>query len=120
MVISKPDKMSEGSPYTYIPLFEWNPRLLVSTLPSDTAEPLSRERTWYCSYVDLGGKNTKVLWCPESSDVDCVSREQQSAIGAFYVKPFEKVERYEFEYLFGFGGHCEGYTKDRVIRVARK
>jgi len=30
-------------------------------------------------------------------------------------RPIEKDERYEFEAYFGFGGHCEGYSENRII-----
>ena len=30
-------------------------------------------------------------------------------------RPLVKDHRYEFEYYFGFGGHCEGYTENRIV-----
>jgi hypothetical protein len=30
-------------------------------------------------------------------------------------RPLEREDRYEFESYFGFGGHCEGYTANRII-----
>ena len=30
-------------------------------------------------------------------------------------RPLEKDERYEFEAYFGFGGHCAGYSENRII-----
>ncbi len=30
-------------------------------------------------------------------------------------RPLEKDERYEFEAYFGFGGHCAGYSDNRII-----
>ena len=30
-------------------------------------------------------------------------------------RPLETEDRYEFESYFGFGGHCEGYTQNRII-----
>ena len=30
-------------------------------------------------------------------------------------RPIKKVHRYEYEEFFGFGGHCEGFSHDRII-----
>jgi hypothetical protein len=30
-------------------------------------------------------------------------------------RPLVSEHRYEFEYYFGFGGHCDGYTETRII-----
>jgi hypothetical protein len=30
-------------------------------------------------------------------------------------RPIKKVHRYEYEDFFGFGGHCEGFSRDRII-----
>jgi hypothetical protein len=30
-------------------------------------------------------------------------------------RPLVRESRYEFEYYFGFGGHCDGYTENRII-----
>jgi len=30
-------------------------------------------------------------------------------------RPIKKVHRYEFEEYFGFGGHCEGFSHNRII-----
>jgi hypothetical protein len=30
-------------------------------------------------------------------------------------RPIKEVHRYEYEYFFGFGGHCEGFSFDRII-----
>lgn len=30
-------------------------------------------------------------------------------------RPLERDERYEFEAYFGFGGHCDGYSDNRII-----
>jgi hypothetical protein len=30
-------------------------------------------------------------------------------------RPIKQIHRYEYEYFFGFGGHCEGFSFDRTI-----
>jgi hypothetical protein len=30
-------------------------------------------------------------------------------------RPIKKVHRYEYEEFFGFGGHCQGFSLDRII-----
>jgi hypothetical protein len=30
-------------------------------------------------------------------------------------RPIKKVHRYEYEEYFGFGGHCEGFSHNRII-----
>ena len=30
-------------------------------------------------------------------------------------RPIKKVHRFEYEDFFGFGGHCEGFSLDRII-----
>lgn len=30
-------------------------------------------------------------------------------------RPIKEIHRYEYEYFFGFGGHCEGFSFDRII-----
>jgi hypothetical protein len=30
-------------------------------------------------------------------------------------RPIKQIHRWEYEYFFGFGGHCEGFSHDRII-----
>ena len=30
-------------------------------------------------------------------------------------RPIKEVHRYEYEYFFGFGGHCQGFSFERII-----
>ena len=30
-------------------------------------------------------------------------------------RPIKQIHRWEYEYFFGFGGHCEGFSYDRII-----
>ena len=32
-------------------------------------------------------------------------------------RPIKEVHRYEYEYFFGFGGQCEGFSFDRIIMI---
>jgi hypothetical protein len=32
-------------------------------------------------------------------------------------RPIKQIHRYEYEYFFGFGGHCEGFSFDRIIMI---
>lgn len=37
--------------------------------------------------------------------------------GAFFIRPIRPYHVWEFEFVFRFGGHCKGFTTDRIIEI---
>jgi hypothetical protein len=44
-------------------------------------------------------------------------RYQLQSDGTALVRPVQKYEKYEFERIFGFGNHCEGFDCNRTVVV---
>ncbi len=94
----------------------YSPRgFMITTVPDDVAN----------NFIQMTAQSTELVW---------QNRYNQYASDRVYIRsmnisvplmghvfklrldrPLVRESRYEFEYYFGFGGHCDGYTENRII-----
>jgi hypothetical protein len=94
----------------------YSPRgLMITTVSDDTANQFIQDT------VD----SDKLVWkqryneyVSDRVNIRCMDIELSFLGHVFKLRldrPLVRESRYEFEYYFGFGGHCDGYTENRII-----
>ncbi len=83
---------------------------MITTIDDDFAKELLKKHpnlVWketYNAYAEA-----EVL----TAKINITIFEQPFAV--YLHRPIKQIHRYEYEYFFGFGGHCEGFSFDRTI-----
>lgn len=85
---------------------------MISTVNDEqTKQFLANEptRTWQNTWNSYASKSVQIQTLHAKMDV------LNQKFNIRLDRPLERDERYEFEAYFGFGGHCAGYTENRLI-----
>ena len=69
------------------------------------------------------GKNPNLVWGekynPYADAVVLTTKININIFGKLFMvqlcRPIKKIHRFEYEDFFGFGGHCKGFSLDRII-----
>jgi hypothetical protein len=66
-------------------------------------------RTWQNTWNSYASKSVQIQTLHAKMDV------LNQTFNIRLDRPLQRDERYEFEAYFGFGGHCDGYSVNRII-----
>jgi hypothetical protein len=83
---------------------------MITTIDDDFAKELLKKHpklVWKETYNPYA--EAEVL----TAKINITIFEQPFAV--YLHRPIKQIHRYEYEYFFGFGGHCEGFSFDRTI-----